>query len=502
MAAVKPWPPRWLTPVPKADRARGDGEHFVEFAETVCRITKESVAGPAGELLQLRPWQTELADHLLARRPDGRYRHRQALIGIGRKNGKSALGASLGLYGLLFGGAGAEVYSCAGDRDQARVVFGTAKRMVELEPELSKVLKAYRDVIEFPQTGSIYRVLSAESYTKEGLNPTLVLFDEVHVQPDRELLDVMALAMGARVEPLMVGITTAGVKSGRNGLDSPCYEMYQYGQKVVSGEVDDPTFFFAWWEPKKPDADHRKVSTWQEANPGFGDLVSEEDFVSAVRRTPEAEYRIKRCNQWVNTATAWLPAGMWDGRADTSATIAPHSCVVIAFDGSKTGDSTGFTVEDIETGVITVGGLWEKPADALDWQVPRAEVKDALRQVCREFDVLELAWDEYLWLDAAEELADEGLPVVVFPQTLSRMGPATQRFFEDLSEGTITHDGDPRLARHITNATLKTDSRGARLAKDSRWSPRKIDLAVCAVMGHDRAAWYKSNTSAPSVYYV
>lgn len=442
----------------------------------------------------MRPWQTQLAEHLLARRPDGKYRHRQALIGIGRKNGKSAFGAALGLYGLIAGDPGAEVYSCAGDRDQARVVFGAAKRMVELDPDLSKLLTVYRDVIELESKGSVYRVLSAESYTKEGLSPTLVLFDEVHVQADRELWDVMSLAMGARVEPLQVGITTSGVKSGRNGLDSLCYETYQYGQRVISGEVKDPSFFFAWWEPKSPDADHRKPATWREANPGFDDLVAAEDFESSILKTPESEYRIKRCNQWVNTATAWLPAGMWDGRTNQKVSIDPRTRVVVAFDGSKTGDSTGFTIEDVDTGVITVGGLWEKPSDALDWTVPRAVVKDAIREACRTYDVLEVAWDEYLWLDAAEELTDEGLPIVVFPQTLARMGPATQRFYEDLSEGAITHDGDPRLARHIGNATLKTDARGSRLAKDSRWSPRKIDLAVCAVMGHDRAAWHRANT--------
>lgn len=490
--------------MPAADRGRGDGAHFVSFAETLCRITKESVAGHAGDLLQMRSWQVQLAEHLLARRPDGRYRHRQALIGIGRKNGKSAFSASLGLYGLLFGGQGAEVYSCAGDRDQAKIVFGTAKRMVELEPELSSVFTVYRDVIEFGQSGSVYRALSAEAYSKEGLSPTLVLFDEVHVQPDRELWDVMSLATGARIEPLMVGITTSGVKSGRNGLDSLCYETYQYGQRLVKGEVKDPTFFFAWWEPKDPEADHRKVATWREANPGYGDLIAAEDFASAIRKTPEAEFRTKRCNQWVSSATAWLPAGAWEGRASVDVDIAPHAAAVIAFDGSKSGDSTGFTIHDVESRHIIVGGLWEKPSDALDWAVPRAQVKDALRQACRDYDVIEIAWDEYLWLDAAEELSDEGLPIVVFPQSLSRMGPATQRFYEDVEAGLITHDGDPRLARHLSNATLKQDSRGARLAKEARWSPRKIDLAVCAVMGNDRAAWHAANGSnydvAESIY--
>ena len=202
--AVDGWPPRWLTKVPAADVRRGDGAFYCDFIETVCRVTKDSVAAPAGSLLKLRPWQRNSISHLRARRPDGRLRHRQGLIGVARKNGKSAKAAGMALAGLVSGPNGGEVYSCAADKEQARIVFGTARRMVELDPDLTRMLKLYRDVIELPERGSVYRVLSAEAFTKEGLNPHEVYFDEVHAQPNRELWDVLALAMGARLEPLMV----------------------------------------------------------------------------------------------------------------------------------------------------------------------------------------------------------------------------------------------------------------------------------------------------------
>ena len=141
MADVAGWPPRWLTPVPIEDQMRGDGELYANFAEAVCRVTKDSVASPAGRLLELRPWQRELLKHILARREDGRFTHRTALVGMSRKNGKSALAASMGLAGLTLGGNGSEIYSCAADRDQARIVFGTAKRMIELDEELSSKYK-------------------------------------------------------------------------------------------------------------------------------------------------------------------------------------------------------------------------------------------------------------------------------------------------------------------------------------------------------------------------
>ncbi|NUP24028.1 MAG: terminase large subunit [Streptomyces sp.] len=495
---VDGWPPRWLTSVPAADVARGDGEHCSEFIEALCKVTKDSVAGASGAPILLRPWQRQAIGHLLARREDGRYRHRQALIGVARKNGKSALGAGLALYGLVMGPDGGEVYSCAGEKEQARIVFGTARRMVEMEPELADVCKLYRDAIEIPATGSVYRVLSAEAFSKEGLNPTMVLFDEVHVQPTRELWDVMALAMGARVEPLMVGITTAGVKSDSTGGDSLCYSLYQHGKRVASGEVDDPSFFMAWWEPTRSEGDHRLPDTWREANPGFADLVSEEDFESSVRKTPESEFRTKRCNQWVSSAVTWLPAGAWEACADVSRKIKPHDPVVLGFDGSKSGDCTGLVAVSVDPKPhIEVLGLWEKPRDQLEWTVPRAQVKDAIREACRTYDVKEIAWDEFLWLDAAEDLEAEGLPVVVFPQNITRMGPATQRMYESVTDKEITHSADPRLARHFANCTTKTDARGTRIVKDKPNSPRKIDLAVCGVMALERAAWYLANDTDP-----
>jgi len=477
-----------LTPVPKVDVRRGDGTDYATFIEAVCRVTKDSIAAPAGQLLQLRDWQRQLLGHLLARRLDGKYRHRQALVGVARKNGKSALGAGVALAGLVLGPQGGEVYSLAADREQARIVFGTARRMVELDPELSDLLKLYRDAIELPGSGSVYRVLSAEAYTKEGLNPHLSIFDEVHAQPNRDLWDVMALAQGARPEPLLVGITTAGVKIDSTGRDSLCYGMYQYGRRVASGEVADPAFFMAWWEPAIPEADHRREPTWREANPGFADLVDPEDFASAVKRTPENEYRIKRCNQWVSTAEAWLPTGAWVACTDPRP-VPDLAEVVLGFDGSFSNDSTALVVVQAgERPHVDVAACWERPPSAAeDWRVPILEVEDAIRAACKRWQVREIVCDPFRWARTYQVLEDEGLPVVEFPQSPANMVPATQRFYEAVINQTLTHAGDPRLARHLENCVVKVDARGTRLAKESKSSPRKIDLAVAAVMALDRA---------------
>ena len=480
-----------MTPVAIADRKRGDGPLYTEFAEAVCRVTKDSVAAPAGELLHLRDWQKELLNHALARRPDGRMKHRVALIGMARKNGKSALAASMGLSALTLGGNGSEIYSCAADRDQARIVFGTAKRMVELDPELSSMFTLYRDVIEYKDKGSVYRALSAEAYTKEGLNPSpIVIFDEVHAQPNRELWDVMSLAGGARSDSLLLGITTAGVKTQANGQDSLAYSLYQYGQKLVKGELVDPSFFFAWWEPKNPEADHRDKQLWIESNPGFADIVDAEDFESAVLRTPEAEFRTKRTNCFVSTATAWLPTGSWEALIDTERTPEQGEDVILAFDGAFSNDSTALIAWLLggDKPHLMVIGIWERPDDAEQgWHVPVAEVEQTIIDTFRNsnFQTKEIVFDPARWQRTFMVLDEQGMPVVSYPNSAERMVPATQKFYEAVVNQSFTHDGDERMARHITNCVTKQSSRGVMVAKAS--SKRKVDAAVAAIFGYDRA---------------
>lgn len=491
-------PPRWLTPVTPAEMRRGDGNTYADLIDMCARITKDSMAGSRGDPMLTRPWQRQLLLRIFARRSDFRLKHRTALLGLPRKNGKSGLMSGVACGALILGPAGGEIYSCAADKAQASIIFRDTKAMIEMDPWLSQLCKVYQGVIEVPATGTIYKPLSAEAFTKEGLNPSMVLFDELHAQPTRELWDVMKLATGARREPLTVAITTAGVMTDRTGLDSICYETYQHLVAICRGEIQDPTFFGAWWEPRAGrEARHDAESTWREANPGYGDLIAAEDFVANVHRTPENEWRIKRTNQWVSSGKVWLPSGAWDGAADDlryPAGPSDKAPIVLAFDGSMTGDSTaliGVTCEP--TPHVFVVGIWEKDPKDPSWQVPRAEVKTAIREAAARWDVREIAYDEWLWTDAFDELRDEGLPTEAYPQTPERMGKATQMFYEAVTSDPplLSHDGDPRLARHIRNAVPKPTSQGfERIVKEAKDSPRKIDAAVTSVIGYDRATWW------------
>lgn len=505
-------PPLYITTPPKADVMRGEGPTVQRFFQERCRVTKESLGGRSGELIRLRPWQMNLDSMLYARRPDGRRRHRRALIGLPRKNGKSAKGSGFGLHGLLYSGDGAEVYSAAADKEQARIVFGVAKRMVEMDPVLSKVIKPFRDVLEVPETGSTYRALSSEAFTKEGLNPSCVIFDELHAQPNDELYDVMSNAFGARIDPLMIMITTAGVKLDSTGNESVCYRLWKYGVDVARGVVDDPSFFFAWWGAAEG-CDASSPAVWEAANPGYGDLLDEEDFESnykqAVAKGTVNDFKTKRLNMWVDGSRAWLPDGWWDKCAtltDDEFTV-PGRGVVLGFDGSRSGDNTALVAVTVEhEPKVKVLGLWERPADkSVEWRVPRGEVKDAIRKACKDYKVVECAYDEYLWQDAFDELSEEikrsdGEELfVAFPQTAGRMAPATQRIYELVQNQKIRHNGDPRLARHFGSAVLKTDERGSRVIKDARNSARKIDLCVATLMAIERASYWLSEDS-PGFY--
>jgi phage terminase large subunit-like protein len=489
---VDSWPPTWLTPVPDDAINRGDGEFAIEFAEAFGTIGKDGIAGKVGDALVLRPWQKELVKRIFARDTDGGLRARVALVGTPRKSGKSALASMLALYSLIAEGIdGGEVVVAAAEKEQARIIFGEARRMVE-SSELSEMCTVYRDAIFVPSTGSVMKVLSAEAYSKEGLNISRCILDEAHAHKNRELFDVLSLSMGNRGKMAqMLAVTTAGQKTDMTGQDSIAYSLFQYGKRVASGEVKDPTFFMSWWAA--PDeADHRDPEVWRVANPGYDDLVSPDDFASAVLRTPEPEFRTKRLNQWVSSMNAWLPNGTWQPLAEERELL-PDEEIIIGFDGSFNGDCTslvGCTIpKEGEKPYLFMIQTWEKqPEDTDDWRVNTQDVEDAIIQFCSRHTVKEIACDPYRWQRSMDAMLEMGLPVIEFPSTSpSRMVSACQKFYTSVTEQTMIHDGDALLERHLSNAVIKTDRLGPRIVKEHRGSPRKIDAAVAAVIAFDRA---------------
>jgi phage terminase large subunit-like protein len=507
--ALSSWPPAILTPVSDVAIAQGDGEFASAFAEAFGSIGKDGIAGKAGDRLRLRDWQKELLLRLYARDENDGLIAQTALIGMPRKNGKSALSsAAIGLYSLIGEGIqGGEVIAVAAEKEQARIVFGEAKRMIE-NSELADMVTIYKDSLFVPETNSVFRVVSAEAYSKEGLNPSRVIMDELHAHKNRDLFDVFSLAMGNRGKiGQLVAITTAGVKSDMTGKDSIAYTLYQYGKKVASGEIDDPSFFMAWWEAPE-NMDHKNPEAWKIANPGFEDIVSKQDFESAVRRTPEAEFRTKRLNQWVSSAEAWLPAGAWAACEDEFV-ITSDNNIVLAVDGSFSGDSTVIVAAvipdtDDEPVKVSLVKAWEKDLDndGDDWRVDIADVEATIVEfVTKHPNVKEIVFDPFRWARTMQVLEDQGFPVVEFPQSPSRMIKACAKFFDAVQERNLIHDGNPTLARHLDNAVLKMTPAGPHIKKDARNSPRKIDAAVSSIMAVDRALSGRIEEVVPQFFF-
>lgn len=445
----------------------------------------------AGKRFILEPWQEDdLIRPLYGTvAPDGRRQYKEALYGIARKNGKSGLAAGLALWHLTYGGEpGGEVYSLAASRDQARIVYDVARAMVAASPLLAKRIRSYRSVLEDPVTGSIYRVLSRESRTAHGYNPNFVVVDELHCHPDGDLYEAMRTASGARAEPLLVSITTAGSDKA-----SFAHRMYERGR---AGE--DKRLLFRWYEaPTGCDLDDAGARV--AANPAS--WVTDE-FLEEQRHAAglsENGFRRLHLNQWTDVTEAWLPFGLWDSR-QTIRPLVDGEEVILGFDGAYSNDSTGLVACTLD-GHLAVVDAWERPAGLAGdgWRVDIAQVEDAVRAACRRFTVLELVCDPYRWQRSMQAWEAEGIPVIEWPTSSpARMVPATQKFTEAVFDGRLSHDGDPRLARHIGNAVLKTDRLGPRVVKEHKLSSRKIDLAVCAIIAYDRAT--QPMESSTSVY--
>jgi phage terminase large subunit-like protein len=498
-----------------------DGLFACDLIESYLRLTK----GPRrGELIQLRHWQGDLICDILRRDAFGRT-YWTYLVLVPRKNSKSLLGAGLAIDGI-FDEPGAEVYSCAADKDQAKIIFGEVRAAIEMSPELDSkqggLLKVYRDAIEYPAMGGVYRALSSEAFTKEGLNPSRVLFDELHAQPNWELWNVMNQGSDTRSQPLILAISTFGVRADSSGEDSVCYTQYQYAKKIMSGEVDDPRYGARIYETndQAKGFDYLDPKVWAAANPAMGDFLDEEKMAAVSRKMPAPDFQTKRLNIWVNSAKAWLPDGVWDLCEAPGEVIEDGAEVCLGFDGSYNNDSTAlvvcrvpdplrFDADDPQYEALTeeerermAAGLnaglrpahldvvqaWEKPADARpDWAVPILEVEDAIRGACTRWRVREIVCDPARWARTYQVLEEEGLPVVEYPQSPARMVPATQRFYEGVLNRSLTQSGDPRLARHLKNAVIRQTPRGLMISKDAKGSPRKIDLAVACIIALDRA---------------
>jgi phage terminase large subunit-like protein len=480
------WEPAFFTARQNDD---SDGENVVAFAESFCTVTK---GFQAGSMLQFTDWQRWLLGAIYERTAGGRLRYRRVYIELPRKNGKSLLGSAVALYSLFAGEPGAEVYSAAGDRQQARIVFGETKAQIQNNPLLAEQCRVYRDAIEVPMFGSVYRVLSSDGKLAQGLNPSTVIFDELHVQPNSDLYDALTLGSGSRIEPLIVGITTPGFD-----LDSLCGQLYQYGKRVASGEIDDPTFgAFSW--AADPDCDITDETQWYKSNPNLAlGLLDIEDMRSAVKQTSETAFRRYRLGQWVRSQESWLPAGAWEACTDHTTAMQPGADTWVGVDMALKHDSIAIvTVQKQGEQFVTGCRIWHPESAGVDVQ----EVEQYLRELHQRFRLVEVAFDPAYFQRSAEILHDDGIPMVEFPQSANRMVPACGQAYELIVGRKVRHDGSPTFTDQVLSAAQRMTDNGWRLSKGK--SRRKIDAAIALVMALDRASRRPAEEIVPMFFNV
>jgi phage terminase large subunit-like protein len=462
-----------------------NGPNVTDFAAT---LLKASRGFKEGQPLEFTAWQSWLMKRLFELDPEtGLMRYRRAVIGLPRKNGKSLLGTAIALEHLVYGPSGAQVYSAASDRAQAKIVFGEARQQVLNNPALSRIIKVYRDALEIPSKGGVYRALSADAMRAHGLAPSLVVADELHAWPSSasntrgdELWEALTQGSADRPESLVVGITTAG-----GHTDTLLGRLYEHGKRVAAGEIDDPQFGFWWWEAPQ-DADPTDPDVWKKSNPNLAEgLLDVGDFEAAIASAGSAGFagfQRYRLNQWVRLAGEDFVSPHFWAEAKKETSIPIGATVTAGFDGSVSGDATGIVICDIETGTLKVHAVWEPDPSNPDWTVDRADVNAAIQKLFENYNVKMLWADPSFYEpDVLEWSRQYRNRVERIPPTNHRMAPLAQQFIADLVAKDLGHDGDKRLERHVLNA-VATES--GSFKKEKKASPRKIDLLACSVLAN------------------
>ena len=501
-------------------------DYAVMFIESLCH-TKGTWAGKPFELID---WQEQIIRDLVGvLKPNGYRQFNTAYIEIPKKQGKSELAAAVAL--LLLCGDGeerAEVYGCAADRNQAKIVFDVAVDMVRFCPALSKrvkILESQKKITYLP-TNSSYQVLSADVANKHGFNTHGVIFDELHTQPNRKLFDVMLQGSGdARMQPLYFLITTAG-----NDTNSICYEVHQKAIDIAEGRKVDPTFYSVIYGAAE-DEDWTDPKVWKKANPSLGITVGIDKVKAAcesAQQNPGEEnaFRQLRLNQWVKQSVRWMPMDKWDACAfPVSEDDLEGRICYGGLDLSSTTDITAFVLVfpplDEEDKYYILPYFWI-PEETLDLRVRRDHVpydlwerqgtlvttegnvvhygyiEKFIERLGEKFNIREIAFDRWGAVQMVQNLEGMGFTVVPFGQGFKDMSPPTKELMKLVLEEKIAHGGHPVLRWMMDNIFIRTDPAG-NIKADKEKSTEKIDGAIATIMGLDRAIRCGNDTGA-SVY--
>ncbi len=494
-------------------------QRAIQFFDFLPHIKGEWAA--AAGRLTLQPWQAFIVGSLFGwKRADGTRRFRTAYNELARKNGKSTMAAGIGLMLAFFDNEpGAEVYSAATKKDQAKIVWNDASNMVKRTPALRNRIKPFRDNLHSDATASKFEPLGADADTLDGLNIHGAIVDELHAHPSRKVVDVLETATGARRQPLLFYITTAGFDR-----HSVCWSHRDYSTRVLEGIVEDDSWF-AFVAALDPGDDWRDPAVWPKANPNYGVSVKPEDMADKAKRakempTAEQEFRRKHCNEWTESETRWLSLEAWDacnGEVDEDALVG-RICYG-GLDLSSTTDLTALALvfPDDDGGYDVLIRAWvpeeniRKRAEkdrvpypvwrnaglltATDGNVIDYDVVEAtIAADAERYQLEELAIDRWNSTGTQTHLTTAGITVVPFGQGFMSMTAPTKELERLVMAGKIRHGGNPLLRWAASNVVVQTDPAGnIKPAKDK--STERIDPVVALIMAIGRAMVHEPDTS-------
>ncbi len=482
-----------------------------------------------GRLITLEPWQCFILTTVFGwvHAETGLRRFREGYTEVPRKNAKSTLSSGLALYMLSADGEhGAEIYSAATTRDQARIVFDDAKAMAERTPGLRTELGVaiMQHSITVAHRASKFTPLAAEGSTLDGLNVHFAVIDELHAHKTRAVYDVIDTARGAREQSLLWNITTAG--TDRSGI---CYERRTHVTKVLDGVIDDPAMFGIIYTIDEGDDPH-DPNSWAKANPNWMKSVLEDDMVAASRKAeamPSAlnNFLTKRLNVWVNGESAWMDMRAWDrgGNPNLRDNLAEFygakawigldlaqkkdfAALALVFEADvPERDADGGTLLKRKwcvcmrlylnelavqesgnahlTGWARQGYVQVTDGDITDFDV----VAEDLRTMCRNFDVQEIAFDPALSMYFAGKLIEEGLPLVEITQRSLFFTPPLIQVENLVLEKKLAHDGNPVMTWMVSNLVVKVSKFNELQSPTKERPENKIDGPIAMLMALGRA---------------
>jgi phage terminase large subunit-like protein len=493
-------------------------EDAILFFERVLRLAEGEFAGRP---FRLEPWQQFVVGSLFGwKGPDGFRRFRTCYAEIGKGNGKSPMAAGIALYGLVADKeAGAEIYSAATNRDQAKIVWRDASRMVAASPVLEGQIVETVNNLTY-RGHSYFRPVSADASSLDGFRPHIVIIDEVHEHPNSLVIDKMRAGFKGRRQPLLIEITNSGFDR-----HSICYQHHEFSVKVLEGIIENDSWFAYVCGLDKSD-DWKDESVWPKANPNLGVSVTwkylREQVAEAVEM-PAKQSIVRRLNfcQWTEGSVRAIDMGRWncggpspstrpdlvsEGIDRMAASLKGRECRG-GKDLAKVGDLSAFVLlfpptEEGEPWKVLCrfwcpaddilqrsrrdrvpydvwrdqGFLIATPGNVTDYKF----IADEIIKAARLFDIREIGFDRVFAGEIVQQLQYEGLEMTEVGQGFMTMAAPTSELLRLVKAGQLWHGGHPVLRWMASNLSVRIDPAG-NLKPDKEKSSDKIDgiAALC-----------------------